>query len=86
LQRDIPEVSLVVRVVKKSIQALGGINDSGGAEQLVVNAAVALQRRGHTVHIFTSHHDPKHCFAETVGTGELSHFPSHHVPVWNIVQ
>ncbi|KAL8293041.1 hypothetical protein RQP46_000735 [Phenoliferia psychrophenolica] len=29
----------------------------GGAERLVVDAAVSLQRRGHTVEIFTSHHD-----------------------------
>lgn len=43
--------------------------NSGGAEQLVVNAAVALQRRGHRVRILTSHHDPGHCFAETQGEG-----------------
>lgn len=29
----------------------------GGAERLVVDAAVGLQKRGHTVEIFTSHHD-----------------------------
>ncbi len=37
----------------------------GGAERLVVDAAVALQRSGHTVRFFTSHHDPAHCFPET---------------------
>lgn len=37
----------------------------GGAERLVVDAAVALQRAGHTVHVYTSHHDRSHCFAET---------------------
>ncbi|KAJ3215872.1 Alpha-1,3-mannosyltransferase-like protein [Dinochytrium kinnereticum] len=37
----------------------------GGAERLVVDAAVGLQRLGHKVTIFTSHHDPKHCFEET---------------------
>lgn len=37
----------------------------GGAERLVVDAAVGLQRRGHTVRIFTSHHDRGHAFAET---------------------
>ncbi|KAK0553370.1 Alpha-1,3-mannosyltransferase-like protein [Tilletia horrida] len=37
----------------------------GGAERLVVDAALALQARGHDVSIFTSHHDPKHCFEPT---------------------
>jgi alpha-1,3/alpha-1,6-mannosyltransferase len=37
----------------------------GGAERLVVDAAVGLQRLGHTVEIYTSHHDPAHCFDET---------------------
>nr|XP_031861951.1 uncharacterized protein CI109_002781 [Kwoniella shandongensis]KAA5529023.1 hypothetical protein CI109_002781 [Kwoniella shandongensis] len=37
----------------------------GGAERLVVDAAVALQRRGHEVVMFTSRHDPKRCFPET---------------------
>ncbi|KAL2116358.1 hypothetical protein VTJ04DRAFT_8525 [Mycothermus thermophilus] len=36
----------------------------GGAERLVVDAAVGLQNRGHRVVIFTSHCDPKHCFDE----------------------
>ncbi|KIP07479.1 glycosyltransferase family 4 protein [Phlebiopsis gigantea 11061_1 CR5-6] len=37
----------------------------GGAERLVVDAALGLQQRGHKVDIYTSHHDPKHCFEET---------------------
>ncbi|GAV04407.1 hypothetical protein RvY_14689 [Ramazzottius varieornatus] len=37
----------------------------GGAERLIVDAAVALQSKGHNVRIVTSHHDPKHCFVET---------------------
>jgi hypothetical protein len=37
----------------------------GGAERLVVDAALGLQQRGHTVEIHTSHHDPAHCFDET---------------------
>ncbi|KAI9344942.1 hypothetical protein BDR26DRAFT_835470 [Obelidium mucronatum] len=37
----------------------------GGAERLVVDAAVGLRARGHAVAVFTSHHDPTHCFAET---------------------
>lgn len=40
-------------------------NALGGAERLVVDAALGLQRLGHTVHIYTSHHDPGHCFEET---------------------
>ncbi|RYP70134.1 hypothetical protein DL771_005646 [Monosporascus sp. 5C6A] len=36
----------------------------GGAERLVVDAAVGLQNRGNRVVIFTSHCDPKHCFDE----------------------
>ncbi|EON60881.1 hypothetical protein W97_00091 [Coniosporium apollinis CBS 100218] len=36
----------------------------GGAERLVIDAAVGLQKLGHTVTIFTSHCDPKHCFDE----------------------
>ena len=38
---------------------------TGGAERLVVDAAVGLQKLGHTVEIYTSHHDPAHCFDET---------------------
>ncbi|SPO25822.1 related to alpha-1,3-mannosyltransferase alg2 [Ustilago trichophora] len=37
----------------------------GGAEKLVVDAAVSLQQLGHEVVIFTSHHDPRHCFEPT---------------------
>ncbi|KAK4142766.1 glycosyltransferase [Dichotomopilus funicola] len=36
----------------------------GGAERLVVDAAVGLQKRGYRVVIFTSHCDPAHCFEE----------------------
>ena len=38
----------------------------GGAEQLVVNLAVSLKNKGHRVIIYTPHHDPKHCFPETI--------------------
>lgn len=37
----------------------------GGAERLVVDAAVALKQRGHYVRFLTNHHDPLHCFEET---------------------
>lgn len=36
----------------------------GGAERLVVDAAVGLQERGHQVTIYTSHCDKSHCFDE----------------------
>ena len=38
---------------------------TGGAERLVVDAAIGLQNLGHTVHIYTSYFDPSHCFEET---------------------
>ncbi len=36
----------------------------GGAERLIIDAAVGLQELGHKVTIFTSHCDPQHCFDE----------------------
>ncbi|KAK0388184.1 hypothetical protein NLU13_4429 [Sarocladium strictum] len=36
----------------------------GGAERLVVDAAVGLKSRGYRVVIFTNHCDPSHCFDE----------------------
>lgn len=47
----------------------------GGAERLVVDAAVGLQNMGHHVQIYTSHCDKTHCFDE-VSSGELK------VKVW----
>ncbi|KAF4320127.1 hypothetical protein BBO99_00002454 [Phytophthora kernoviae] len=44
----------------------------GGAENLVVSAAVALQQRGAHVTVFTAHHDVTHCFEETRGDGPLA--------------
>lgn len=37
----------------------------GGAERLVVDAALALRSKHHEICIFTSHHDENHCFSET---------------------
>lgn len=37
----------------------------GGAERLVVDAALALQKCNHSVEFLTNHHDPSHCFEET---------------------
>jgi alpha-1,3/alpha-1,6-mannosyltransferase len=36
----------------------------GGAERLVIDAAVGLQDQGHKVTIFTSYRDVNHCFDE----------------------
>lgn len=36
----------------------------GGAERLIIDAAVGLQEQGNKVTIFTSHCDPNHCFEE----------------------
>lgn len=38
----------------------------GGAERAVVDAALALKSRGHDVEFLTAHHDPNHCFSETL--------------------
>jgi alpha-1,3/alpha-1,6-mannosyltransferase len=43
----------------------------GGAERLVVDAAVGLQNLGYKIVIFTSHCDPSHSFEET-RDGELA--------------
>ncbi|KAH8114219.1 mannosyltransferase [Phellopilus nigrolimitatus] len=49
----------------------------GGAERLVIDAALGLQRLGHSVDIYTSHHDPAHCFDETRdGTLRVHHVKS----------
>ncbi|XP_077300346.1 alpha-1,3/1,6-mannosyltransferase Alg2 [Arctopsyche grandis] len=37
----------------------------GGAERLVLDAALALTTKGHQVSFYTNHHDPQHCFKET---------------------
>lgn len=37
----------------------------GGAERLIVDAALALKNRGYHVSLLTNHHDPEHCFEET---------------------
>jgi hypothetical protein len=49
---------------KKTIVFLHPDLGIGGAERLVVDAAVGLQKRGHRVVIFTSHCDAAHCFDE----------------------
>lgn len=36
----------------------------GGAERLIIDAAIGLQQLGHKITIFTSHRDVNHCFDE----------------------
>lgn len=49
---------------KKSIVFFHPDLGIGGAERLVIDAAVGLQELGHKVTIFTSYCDKKHCFEE----------------------
>lgn len=41
----------------------------GGAERLIVDAAVELASLGHNVHVLTAHHDKNRCLEETVAGG-----------------
>ena len=52
----------------------------GGAERLVVDAALSLQRRGHTVSIITAHHDRSRCFEETRDGTLVVHVAGSRVP------
>lgn len=36
----------------------------GGAEQLIINLAIALQNEGYMVRVFTPFFDPNRCFKE----------------------
>jgi alpha-1,3/alpha-1,6-mannosyltransferase len=55
---------------------------AGGAERLVVDAALGLQNLGHSVDLYTSHHDANHCFEETRnGTALCSCLTPNHVSV-----
>ncbi|XP_076937492.1 uncharacterized protein LOC143609840 [Bidens hawaiensis] len=51
---------------KKNIAIIHPDLGIGGAERLIVDAAVELASHGHNVHIFTSHHDTNRCFEETL--------------------
>ncbi|KAG1674119.1 hypothetical protein FOA52_015748 [Chlamydomonas sp. UWO 241] len=45
----------------------------GGAERLVVDAAVELVKCGHMVDVYTAYYDPKRCFPETKTGGFTVH-------------
>lgn len=66
-----PPSTMVSAKKKRSIVFFHPDLGIGGAERLVVDAAVGLQQRGHRVTIFTSHCDPSHCFDEA-RDGKLS--------------
>jgi len=57
-------MSITSQETKKSIVFFHPDLGIGGAERLIIDAAVGLQKRGHKVVIFTSHCDPQHCFDE----------------------
>lgn len=48
----------------------------GGAERLVIDAAVGLQSLGHTITILTSYRDKKHCFEEARDGESERSFPA----------
>lgn len=48
---------------------------AGGAERLIVDAAVELRGRGHDVTLVTAFHDPRRCFEETL-EGEAPRGPA----------
>ncbi|CAO1619312.1 unnamed protein product [Parajaminaea phylloscopi] len=52
----------------------------GGAERLIVDTAVGLQQKGHDVEIFTSYHDPQHCFEATRDGTLKVHLMRTHIP------
>ena len=52
----------------------------GGAERLVVDAALALKARGHDVLITTAHHDRSRCFEETRDGTLVVHVAGSSVP------
>jgi alpha-1,3/alpha-1,6-mannosyltransferase len=63
----VPSISLDSQAKKERRKSIIFIHPDlgiGGAERLILDAALALQSRGHSVTIYTSHRDPTHCFEE----------------------
>jgi hypothetical protein len=56
--------SMAESAVRKSIVFVHPDLGIGGAERLVIDAAVGLQSCGHKVTILTSYRDKNHCFDE----------------------
>ena len=49
---------------KKTVAILHPDLGIGGAEQLIINVALALQTKGYEVKVFTPFFDPNRCFKE----------------------
>lgn len=58
-------MGLVLRLVHGVDRMFVYAHAAGGAERLVIDAALGLQELGHNVTIYTAHHDVTHCFEET---------------------
>ena len=50
--------------MKKKVAILHPDLGIGGAENLILNLALALKSKNYDVMMFTPHFDPKHCFEE----------------------
>ncbi|KAL5993109.1 hypothetical protein ACLOJK_014030 [Asimina triloba] len=59
-----PEYRTCAQMVNYTLKWM--VPELGGAERLIVDAAVQLSSHGHDVHVFTAHHDRNRCFEETV--------------------
>lgn len=54
----------------------------GGAERLIVDAAVGLRELGHEVKIYTAYFDPQRCFEELVEGDEQIRVPVQTIGGW----
>jgi len=43
----------------------------GGAERLIIDAAVELKKLGYEIYLYTAHHDVARCFEDTIEKGYL---------------
>ena len=64
LIRQLAEEMAMTKPIPRSIVFVHPDLGIGGAERLVIDAAVGLQSLGHKVTILTSYRDPNHCFEE----------------------
>ena len=73
----VPSPLHIYRMVQGSIPL-------GGAKRLVIAVASGLESLGHTVNIYTSHHDLNHCYDETRdGTPHVHHIISPFPCAWH---
>jgi alpha-1,3/alpha-1,6-mannosyltransferase len=52
----------------------------GGAERLALDSALALQQKGHDVHIVTNQYSEQHCFTELKGFKSQESKSYTHIP------